>query len=97
MKINKDFEMKEIHYYTAAWCQPCQILGPIMNELSNTYSMSLGSTYPIQKIDIDTNKELQRTNNIQGIPTVIVFENGTEKKRLVGVKSKTEYINAFEN
>lgn len=44
--------MKNIQYYTAGWCQPCKILAPLMQELSNSY--------PIEKIDIDENKEMQR-------------------------------------
>ena len=89
--------MKSILYFTAPWCSPCKILSPIMQELLNTYSITLGSTYPIQKIDVDENKDTKEQYGVAGIPTVIVLENGTEIKRLVGLKSKNEYIKAFES
>lgn len=82
--------MKKILLFTApAWCAPCRALEPLIDELSQTY--------PIEKINIDSDPERQFKHGVRGVPTILVFEGETEKHRIVGLKSKQEYIKAFEN
>ena len=71
--------MKKIIYYTAGWCQPCQTLGPIMDEISKDIY--------VEKVNIDYEIDRARAVNVSSIPTVILVENEQEVRRFVGVKS----------
>ena len=80
--------MKKILYFTGVWCKPCQMLGPIMESLNGQINY--------EKVDVDTNTELPIKYGIRNVPTlVLIDENGTELKRLVGVKSKEEILNFY--
>jgi thioredoxin 1 len=80
--------MKKILYYTASWCGPCRMLGPIMESLNGQINY--------EKVDVDTNTELPIKYGIRNVPTlVLIDENGTELKRLVGVKSKEEILSFY--
>ena len=71
--------MKQIIYFTAPWCQPCQTLGPIMDQVSQQIS--------VEKINIDYETDRARSANVMNIPTVVLAENGQELRRFVGVRS----------
>jgi len=78
--------MKELFYYTANWCNPCQTLGPIMDEIARQI--------PVRKQNIDyTDPSLLEAANVRNVPTVILVENGQELKRFTGVKSHSQIIN----
>ena len=77
--------MKELFYYTANWCQPCQTLGPIMDEIARQI--------PVRKQNVDyTDPLLLESANVRNVPTVILVENGQETKRFTGVKSHSQII-----
>jgi len=76
--------MKQYLYFSAPWCGPCRMLGPIMSEVSNTI--------PVQKINIDEDSTTAQQYNVRSIPTVVLLENGQEVKRMIGVKQKAEYL-----
>ena len=71
--------MRKLFYYTADWCQPCQTLGPIMNQVSSTIS--------VEKINIDYELDRARRANVSSVPTVILVQNEQEVRRFVGVRS----------
>lgn len=76
---------KELYYYTANWCQPCQTLGPIMEEIARQI--------PVRKQNVDyTDPLLLESANVRNVPTVILVENGQEIKRFTGVKSNSQII-----
>jgi thioredoxin-like negative regulator of GroEL len=76
---------KELFYYTANWCQPCQTLGPIMDEIARQI--------PVRKQNIDyVDPALLEAANVRNVPTVILVENGQEIKRFAGVKSNSQII-----
>ena len=77
---------KELFYYTANWCQPCQTLGPIMEEISRQI------TTHKQNVDYIDPAVLE-TANVRNVPTVVLAENGQEIKRFTGVKSNAQIIN----
>lgn len=70
---------KTIKYFTATWCGPCKAFGPVMNTVSETY--------PVEKIDVGNNKEIVAEYKISSVPTSIIFEDGVEVNRFVGVRS----------
>jgi len=80
--------MKKILYFSAAWCGPCKMLGPIMESLSGQINY--------EKIDVDNNQDLSIQYGVRNIPTLVLVENGEAVGRLVGVQSK-EAILEFYN
>ena len=77
--------MKELYYYTANWCNPCQTLGPIMDEIARQI--------PVRKQNIDyVDPAMLEAANVRNVPTVILVENGQEIKRFTGVKSNAQII-----
>jgi thioredoxin 1 len=83
--------MKTVYYFTADWCQPCKKTRPIVEELNREQT-----TAGFQIIDVDDNTELVNLFSIRSVPTFILFENGTEKNRIVGAQTK-ESLEAFIN
>jgi thioredoxin-like negative regulator of GroEL len=81
--------MKKILYFTAAWCQPCQTLGPIMSSLSNQINY--------EKIDVDSESLLASKYNIRSVPTLILLVDGKEMKRMSGVRQSQEILNFYNN
>ena len=77
--------MKQIFYFTAPWCEPCQVLGPIMDKVSQQI--------PVEKIDIDYESDRARSANVMSVPTVVLAQNGQEIRRFVGVRSYDDIIN----
>jgi thioredoxin 1 len=71
--------MKKIFYFTAPWCEPCQVLGPIMDRVSGQL--------PVEKVNIDYEMERARSANVGSVPTVILVENGQEVRRFTGMRS----------
>ncbi len=70
--------------FWAPWCGPCQSLGPILEELSEELQGKLA----ICKMNVEENNQAPMTLGIRSIPTMIVFKNGQEVKRLVGAQGK---------
>ena len=79
--------------FWAAWCGPCRMLGPVIDEISNEYSDKAN----IGKIDIDSNQEYASKYGVRNIPTVLVFHKGEVVGRQVGVAPKNTYIEAIDN
>lgn len=77
--------MKKLFYFTAPWCQPCQVLGPIMDQVSGNI--------PVEKINIDYEMDRARAVNVSSVPTVILVENGQEVRRFVGARSYQDVMN----
>jgi thioredoxin 1 len=80
--------MKTLIYFSAAWCQPCKTLSPIMEQV--------GKQVPVIKVDVDAQKQYATDFGIRNIPTVLLVENGKEVRRFTGVKSLNEIINFYK-
>ena len=80
--------MKKLLYFSADWCQPCKQLGPVMEKISQQI--------PMQKINVDSNPELQARYGVRNIPTVILIrDGGVELDRKVGVNPIQIYIDMY--
>ena len=79
--------------FWAAWCGPCRMVGPIIDELSDEYE----GKAVVGKVDIDSNQQYAAQFGVRNIPTVLVFKNGELVDRKVGVSSKNDYAQALEN
>jgi len=74
--------------FFATWCGPCQMLGPILKDVKD----SLGERISIVKVDVDKNQELAAMQQVRGVPTMMLFQNGQQLWRQSGVLSKDEII-----
>ena len=79
--------------FWAAWCGPCRMVGPIIDELSEEYE----GRAVVGKVDIDSNQQYAAQFGVRNIPTVLVFKNGELVERKVGVSSKNDYAQALDN
>ena len=71
--------MRKLFYYSAPWCQPCQTLGPIMDQVAKTI--------PVIKVNIDYEADLAQRANVRAVPTVILVEGETEVRRFTCARS----------
>lgn len=78
--------------FWAAWCGPCRMVGPIIDELSNEYD----GKAVVGKVDVDANQEFAAKYGVRNIPTVLVFKNGELVGRQVGVAPKQTYAEALD-
>jgi thioredoxin 1 len=76
--------------FWAPWCGPCQQLGPVIEELATELEQE-NRAVKVGKLNVDQNREIAAEYGIQGIPTVILFQNGEETARFVGSKPKDFY------
>jgi len=76
--------------YWAEWCGPCKMIAPILEEISNDYEGRL----KIAKLNIDENPETPPKFGIRGIPTLMLFKNGSVEATKVGALSKSQ-LTAF--
>ena len=79
--------------FWAAWCGPCRMVGPIIDEISSEYE----NKAIVGKVDIDSNQEFAAKYGVRNIPTVLVFSNGELVDRHVGVAPKDTYAAALDN
>jgi|TARA_B100001113_G_C21073848_1_gene606749 thioredoxin 1 len=79
--------------FWAAWCGPCRMVGPVIEEISDEYSEKA----VVGKVDIDSNQEYAAKYGVRNIPTVLVFHNGEIVGRQVGVAPKNTYTEAIDN
>lgn len=70
--------------FWADWCMPCRMMAPVLNDLAGDLN---GNAY-VGKVDVEQNRELAQKHNIRNIPTMVLFKNGKEVNRFVGVKTK---------
>ncbi len=74
--------------FWAGWCMPCKMLAPVIEEIAEEFKDSIKTA----KVDIDAEGELAVKYGVMSIPTVIVFKDGQELKRFVGVQPKEVYM-----
>ena len=70
--------------FYADWCGPCKMLSPVLDKISEEENID------IVKINVDNDPELAKEYGIMSIPTIIVFENGEEKNKNIGLCSKQD-------
>jgi thioredoxin 1 len=79
--------------FWAEWCMPCKMMAPILNEVANEAPNGV----KVCKLNVDEAKQMATNFNVRSIPTIIVFKNGKEVKRIVGVKQKGFILNQIKD
>ena len=79
--------MKQILYFSAPWCSPCKMLGPIMESLSGQINY--------RKINVDNDTELSTKYSVRNIPTLVLLENGEAVNRTTGLQSKQQILDFY--
>lgn len=77
--------------FWAVWCGPCQMMAPILHELEAEMP-----DVQIGKVNVEEQMDLARQFRVVSIPTLIIFKNGQEVQRMVGVTSKEELKDALK-
>ena len=78
--------------FFSATCGPCKMLSFVLNDVEK----ALGDKVTILKVNFDQNKELTEKFEVKGYPTIILFKDGVEQKRLSGLQQKPALIKALE-
>ncbi|MEQ6123479.1 thioredoxin [Pseudotenacibaculum sp. MALMAid0570] len=73
--------------FWAAWCGPCRMLAPIVDELSTDFD----GKAVVGKVDVDANQEFAAKYGVRNIPTVLIFKGGELVDKQVGVAPKSVY------
>lgn len=79
--------------FWAAWCGPCRMMAPILNKVAEE---TQNTSVRVAKIDIEKYQSVAQQYNIRSIPTLVIFKNGKEKSRIVGIKQKDAILKELE-
>ena len=70
--------------FWAEWCGPCRLVAPVLDEIATQYEGKIA----LGKLNVDENPRLSATFDVMSIPTMILFKDGVEKKRIIGARPK---------
>lgn len=94
---NENFEQEVLNSdrtaiidFYADWCGPCKMMSPIIDKIAEE-----NESIKVGKLNVDEAQSIAVKYNVMSIPTIIVFKNGIEFKRFVGVTSKDNIINSI--
>ncbi len=74
--------------FWAEWCGPCKMIAPVLEEIASEHPEAIH----IAKLNVDDHPDIARQFSVMSIPTMIVFRDGQEVKRLVGAKGKGQML-----
>ena len=74
--------------FWAEWCGPCKMIAPILGEIADEHAGKV----KIAKVNVDENPQLARDFDVMSIPTLIVFQDGVPKRRMIGAKGKPQLL-----
>ena len=78
--------------FWAEWCGPCKAIEPVLEQIGDEYAGKIS----IAKLNIDENPQSPASHGVMSIPTMIVFQGGEVKKRIVGARPKAAMVNELK-
>ena len=87
-----DSDLPVLVDFTAAWCGPCKMVSPLVEELAGEWE---GKAW-VYKLDVDANQDVPIRYGIMGIPALLLFVNGELAARVAGFKPKKQLLKIFE-
>jgi len=78
--------------FWASWCMPCKMMAPILNEVA----IATEDKAKIYKLNVDEQQQVAAKYGIRNIPTMILFKDGKEVERIIGVKPKESIISSIQ-
>jgi thioredoxin 1 len=80
--------MRTLLYFSAPWCGPCKMFGPVMDNIAN-------KNIPVTKVNVDYEIATVEKYGVSSVPTTILVEGDQEVRRFVGVKSEQQVIDFY--
>ena len=77
--------------FWAEWCGPCRVIAPVLEEIATEHE-----GFNIGKLNVDHNPQTAAAHDVMSIPTLILFKDGVEKKRIVGAAPKHKLMADLE-
>ena len=90
VKNSKDLVLVDFY---ATWCGPCKMLAPVLEQVAD----EVKEKATIVKFDIDEGLDIAKEYNVMSVPTMILFKEGKEVDRIVGLRQKNQIIEAINN
>lgn len=94
-----DFEKEVMHAsgvvlvdFWAAWCGPCRMVAPIIDEIAEEYAGKL----IVGKVNVDEESALASEYAVVSIPTIIIFKDGKQVEKLVGARSFDDFCDVLD-
>jgi thioredoxin 1 len=78
--------------FWAPWCGPCKTMAPLLDEIAVEYQ----GEAVVAKVNSDENQETGKNLTVRGLPTLIVFKDGVERERVVGLINKTRIASLID-
>jgi thioredoxin 1 len=78
--------------FWAPWCGPCRMVGPVIDEIAQEH----GDKVAVGKVNVDENPAIAQKYGIMSIPTIILFKDGEPAKKVIGARSKADFLKEFE-
>lgn len=85
-------DKKVIVDFYADWCGPCQMMSPVIDEIAEEKA----DIVKVGKVNVDENQELAMEYGVISIPTIVIINKGEVEKTFVGVRSKSEILEAID-
>jgi thioredoxin 1 len=78
--------------FWAPWCGPCRMVGPVIDEIAQEHDDKVC----VGKLNVDENPATAQKYGIMSIPTIILFKEGEVAKKVIGARSKADFLREFE-
>jgi thioredoxin 1 len=78
--------------FWAPWCGPCRMVGPALEEIAGEYEGKV----KVVKVNVDENQQIAGSHGIRSIPTIILYSDGKEQQRIIGLRPKGDFASMID-